>query len=293
MITKNRNIEIPILETLPILKLENRIGSIIYTDLEMDHSKGSDSFSTISLVKKTKNVSIQTHQISLLTQREIQKEVSNLFGVDMKQETRSLLESEMNHRISLDIVKKYEEIGLSQMKDKTNSKWKNWLTRVFGVKHVTHIKDDELYKHIIKISSLIHHYSKMGGAQFLISSPKIANIISENPGFVFSQENNKGIGNFSILPIGSLRDIKIYKNNFMGDDLIILGRTPSNGQPGVYFLDHSSEFSETEEYDNLEKTRIYLRSNHSIVEVGRAHNLYYTDLISLNKKPLWKKLLGI
>lgn len=77
---------------------------------------------------------------------------------------------------------------------------------------------------IQKMSNEIHQLTMRGGANFLITSPKVCTVLESIPGYAADTDGDKQEFAMGVQKIGQINSrFKVYKNPYMRDNLILLG----------------------------------------------------------------------
>jgi hypothetical protein len=275
------------LTTASNIKTENATCQILYTD------KKNDQISVHSKV-----VSVQNYQCSAVIDKQQEFELKDLFGIDIKEKIKSILNNENSINKNSQLYSKYKKLGEDNYAKRIN-KWKKFLFNHFKVKITSYVESKNLGNKILSLSHFINYISNLGNGDFCVISNEMASHIIQDSRFVHIQNSNELVSN-GIRKIGTLVYVNIYVNDYNNENIIIIGRSTSHNDPGVYYVNFNDEFISIPITNDLieigsgysnSPEKICLNSRYCIVDIGNSDNNYWTENITIRKKPLWRRFL--
>jgi len=145
---------------------------------------------------------------------------------------------------------------------------------------------------LMYLINLLTSKNYTGRTKYLIVSPQIGTLLSDNINFIRVENNS----NFNIsVPeyIGYLIDVKVFVNRYFTDNKVIIGSV-SDDSPNINIVEYLDSFDCIEMMDSpsYSMVRKYkLDKICGIASVGNIENHVASININLNKKPLWRRLL--
>jgi hypothetical protein len=287
------------LETAFHIKAENPCGELHYMSLEKTEpnpfNDNSSFGNLLNIGVKTKFFQLETYQIKSSFPATIEKDLSELHGIDSSSMVISALENEHDMNCNRKLYEKYLHLGSSsRIKKIKESKWKKFLLRFIPDHHFSlHFNSpSELVSKILVYSRYIGSKTRIGNGDFIVCSPKILTYLHDNPAFEFLPQRSLS-SSPRIEPAGSIHGIKVFVNRSSDwmDNKIVIGRTTSKEQPGVYYIEGDKKVENLVNEIDLSKTTL-LSHRMAFVDVEGENN-YFLLLANDTKKPFWKKILSI
>lgn len=271
-------------------------------------SKESDGYETMSIKAFTKFVALESFSVSFSYNMSMERDIENMHGLDLESMMKSVLENESLFNREKRLNEIYNNLGnKSENEIIISSKWRKILLKIFPkMEFPTYIEDTningvkKLISSIILRANLIGVKSRRGPGDFIVCNGLIGSLIQDHPSFVFINNEIGGIknpiGNRLIGTIGGRILVFVNPNMAFKDTSILIGRITKESQPGVYILENK----ELKKIDKLENNfspngekKIRLVERLSFVTVGDCSSNFIRFTISLNKKPLWRKILFV
>ena len=278
------------LDTVKQLKSQFPEVSIHYLDPQITPS--TEEFPHIELKIKQNVFSLRRNQSSSrLSIPDVERLTANL-GIDAEGAVKSALHQDNHRKIINEIGETYHRLGFSRSNGQLN-KWQRFLTKKFGAQHYKYTQDHvELKRLLFRYSNLIAVSSRLGRADFMIVSPKMAMHIEQDPEFVHELHGMQQPHLSQYTIVGTYLGMTVFRNALSSrNEDVIIGKGTRENNIGVYYIQGPEEF--INQMDTWQTKKIMLTSFYSIEEVGPAERLYYAEKIVIGKKPLWRKLLFI
>lgn len=285
---------------------DSPIAEFFYLEPVLKPSPIPDLPSEISMEVRKKILELDPIVVSSEIDEENMMDTHRLYGVDLKEEIKSVLENEMELGIEKKILEKITESAENNPRE-TKSKLEYFLSKYLGYEKKFNWKSPrDLVRRIVLETNKIKSESRCGGINFIIVGPKVYSYICDSPDFIFSDIHG-AISNPSFVyvggHIGSIKVLVDPKFSF-SNSKIYFGVSPDNSQARIFAAEGKKEFIETKmemQYDLKQKIRVSLKKGfgvtsitskyYSVLEIadeGITHNLF-TYIIS-KLKPIFSKI---
>lgn len=280
------------LDTACRVKMNNSQGIISYLDF-LDTENGqmptdTDEIPQLALSVMSKFVESETYNVKAQLNASLQQDLQKYHGIDATATVMSTLYAETLVTTQNRLYKKYKELGDRHMVSQ-RTKWQSFLNKWFKIEFPVYSNDAA--RTVIMFANRIATESRRGPANFCIVSQVTLCELETSNLFVYDQHNtlyNTG----TIRRIGSIGNIAVYVNPNLDwkSDQIVIGRSTTDREPGVYFPEYSREI--VEHTNAAMATEITMISRNCIVDAGSASKNYWTCNLIIDKKPFWRLIIG-
>jgi hypothetical protein len=296
------------IRTASIIKTENPITIIEYLDmvytpseqiekkpfskddlifpgaLKTNETVGVKAFSTaISLSTKQVTTSIGKSQLIEL----------DAMGINAAEMAISAMCNEKIHGMEKELYEKYTKIAGNV--DSVMKPRQKFFKKIFkNLKFPIYVESNrQLISKILGYANLISIRHRRGPGNFVVVGPKLASMIQDSPGFVtfpLGQERNTLVN-----AIGSLAGLTIYTNSSLrwDDTSLLVGRTTSKTETGVYLLEMDDRVEEVMMHPANSDVKIGLYSRQAIADTMNVQDKYIYVKLELNKAPWWRRWMKL
>jgi hypothetical protein len=292
-------------ELVRVLSTDSMNVSISYMDFVPPESTNlTGEYSELKLGLFTKYISLSTNRVSSRIQMEQMMDLKKLYAVDSESMFRNVLEEEMRRSAQKEMLTKMSELAHnSRINDL--SKFKRFLFDYLGYLPKTKIDNlQSLGSTLNFFSSKIASATRRGPGNFVIVSVGMAAYLQDSAAFSFFDLSRSSTRVGDLYKVGSIGGLLVYADPYMkyNDNRVIIGRTPREGDPGLYYIQGGYEFSEVEfigspslmpyKTINLDERRIFAEVGTNVsdyymeVEFTRGYNFfkYVLEKIGIIKK---------
>ena len=258
-------------------------------------SNNSIGFEQIIVECKSEDVKLEKQRIQSHIHKGILLNLNHL-GVDGQEVIKSQLLRELEQKKNIKLFNNYKVLGDQNFKTKL-TKFQTFIQKWFkNYKFVFYIENtNALIAKIYSFSNQIGKETRMGYADFIVTSGKILSLLKEDPSFVpFSVQRESGFGESTIYQVGTIGNLKVFTSMYIpySTNLVLLGQSSSkHNNAGTFVIEDHMPFIKIIEFEN--EYEIILEYIFTIWNQPNAMNKYMAFEVSFNKKPLWKKLLNL
>ena len=291
-----------LINTAPYHKMVGPDGIIPYLETQQTNESpvmipGEIPMSTLEVRVKQAYVKTQSYQASAEIPATIARDLDVLHGTSASNMMQVTLYAEAVMLAEKQIAKEYwKNAWVNYENERTG--WQSFILDFFNLKKYTYINNDpnNLVNRIKALSNKIAAETRRGPGNFVILPSQLLILLEECPAFHYDIGQplliNEHGHNYN--RAGYIGNIIVYHDTSDRWDSmeILVGRMGTNDEPGVHFCEYSNEYqSMIDSLTMVEKMR--LLSRYAVVRVGECDGFYIADRISVEKKPWWRKLLGI
>ena len=296
-----------LIDTALRITMTSPIGTIFYMDFmqtEDQTETGSEAFPMSSLDLKIfpRHVNAEEFRVSAGMTDEQLNDMLTYHNINGIESLYSTLCNEMRLGIEKRLYQKYVELGIVNAESK-KSNWLKWIEKMFKTSLPSY--SESIASRLLVLSNRIGTDARMGQANFAIVSRLMLTEIQNDPRYVFAKSGDP-ISSTAYTLVGHLPNMAIYVSNIdqWDSEQIVIGRTPREKEPGVYYCEYENEFikvtDEMSIHSGSPRTRVVrdhkclLVSRHAIVGVGNNPSVfYYAENLRIGKKPWWRKLFKL
>ena len=292
MIQEELELKDQFLDTACRVKMNNSRGTIQYLDFA-DTENGQmptepDEIPQLALSVMSKFVESETYNVKSQLGASLQQDLQKYHGIDATATVMSTLYVETLTTTQNRLYKKYKELG-DQHRVSQRTKWQSFLNKWFKIEFPVYSNDAA--RTVIMFANRIATESRRGPANFCIVSPFALCELETSNLFDYDQHNTIDTAG-TIIRMGSIGNISVYVNRSLdwNSDQIVIGRSTTEREPGVYFPEYSREIIE---HTNMAMAKeITMISRNCIVDAGSASKKYWTCNLIIDKKPFWRLIIG-
>ena len=287
------------LDTAYRVKMNSPIGQITYLEMEITNTSGDSDdpgIGQVSLRPMTKVIQSETHEANSVIKKDHIQDLQKM-GIDMNSQMFSVLDNESLMMMQKKLHTKYLNLG-NASQEKMLSKWKKFLRKYFKIEHILYVESSQLANKILLLSKMIAIKTRRGPANFVIVSPMINSLLTNDSRFVFNEFKSINTAG-EICSTGRIgNEIVVFVDPLMSydDSKIILGRSTDHGNVGVVIGEYSRQGMKLDDYGSIDfspEIKYMIRDRYVIEDVGSSpENSFLTTKLKIGKKPLWKKLIG-
>lgn len=291
-----------LINTAPYHKMNIPDGVIPYLETQQTGDShvimpGELPMSTLEVQFMQAFVKTQTYQVSASIPASRARDLNVLHGTSVSSKMQETLYAEAVRHAEKQIAEEYwKNSWINYEKEKTG--WQTFILDFFNLEKYTYINNDSnnLVNRIKELSNKIAKETRRGPGNFVILSSQLLILLEDCPAFHYDTGERSLINEHSknYLRAGYIGNIIVYHNTTdqWNSMEILVGRMGTNDEPGVHFCEYSNEYqSMSDPLTMVEKMR--LLSRYAVVRVGECDGFYIADRISIEKKPWWRKFLGI
>ena len=305
--SQNVEMEGGLIDTALHLNMPSPTAAIFYMDFtqtedQMETSSEDFPMSRLDLKMFTRHVQAEQFRVSAdMTEEQLNDMLAyhNINGIEALYPT---LCDEMRLGIEKRLYQKYVELGIANAESK-KSNWLKWIEKMFKTSLPSY--SESIASRLLVLSNRIGADGHLGQANFAIVSRLMLTEIENDPRYVFAKSRDS-MSTTGYTLVGHLPNIEIYVSNLdqWDSEQIVIGRTPREKEPGVYYCEYENEFikvtDEMSIHSGSPRTRVVrdhkclLVSRHAIVGVGNNPSVfYYAENLRIGKKPWWRKLFKL
>jgi hypothetical protein len=291
-----------LINTAPYHKLVGPDGFIPYLESKLTGEPqivelGTAPASTMEVYVKKAIVKAQSYQVSAEIPMSTSRDLDKLHGVSATDKMEATMYNEAVATVEKQIAKEYWENAWTNYENE-KSGWQSFVLSFFGLEKYTYVDNNPnaLASRIRALSNKIATETRRGPGNFVILSSQLLMLLEDCPAFHFDtgQPSLTKEHSHSYLRAGYLGNIIVYHNTTdqWNSMEILVGRMGANDEPGIHFCEYSNEYQTMVDPLTM-STKMRLLSRYDVVRVGDCDGFYIADLISLEKKPWWRKLFRL
>lgn len=280
------------LDTAARVEMPGPVGTLTYLDMvEIPGKTEPGEIPQISVQPVTKVIHTERRQVVSSVTYEQLSDLDKI-GIDGKAQLVPVMVSETISETQKELLEKYTNMGIEHAVA-YQTKWQKILNEWFKIEFPVYTGDNTLNR-IVRQCHFIGSTSRRGRGNFVVVNTQILVELEKSPNFTYPEFEKIELGG-PIKYVGSINDIAVYLNPFwsFNQTQVVIGRSTRNSEPGVYFGEYSREIIETEEFGPEHRLKVGLISRQAIVSTPDAVKSFWVEKIKPEKKPFWRKLLGI
>ena len=246
---------------------------------------------------RVQSKTIQTGEIEVSTalKRTEIEDIKASLGIDIVQKMESILVNELSQTISKQIISKLFEMGdLNRMSAPGyNAGTPALPTTVFDFDiddylqngnlggETSHAVQRKLVTKILHASNYLATEGRVGPAQFVVTSGRLAAALADIAGYTINPTKSKVNGAGQLYPMGTIGDVQIYVDPYMlySDNRMLVGRKNNPDQPGIVFVPYLMAQQISLLSEATFAPRMLLRSRYAIAELGWYPQKQYMSVI--------------
>lgn len=255
---------------------------------------------TIGVNFFTKTVQTGVVEVSAAVKRNEIEDIKAATGIDIVQKLEAVLVNELSQTISKHIVGLVKELGRrnratapkvlrSGAATALPAKWGGFETLFdFDVDKMidpaqflvsttnSNYRENagsfqrKLVSKINTASTYILQQGRYGAASYIVTSGRVAALLTDNAGFVASPYASSMDAGNQLYPAGTLGKMVVYVDPYqdLNDTTVYLGRKNSIEQPGIVFVPYLMAQSLSLISEATRAPRLFLRSRYAVTEIG-------------------------
>ena len=294
--SQNVKMEGGLIDTALRLSMPNPTAAIFYMDFtqtedQLETSSEAFPMSRLDLKMFTRHVQAAEFRVSSDVSDEQFNDMLTYHNINAIEELYPTLCNEMRLGIEKSLYRKYVELGTVNAESK-KSNWLKWIEKMFKTSLPNY--SELIASRLLVLSNRIGADGRLGQANFAIVSRLMLTEIQNDPRYVFAGSRDSRSTTAYTL-VGHLPNIEIYVSNIdqWNSEQIVIGRTPREKEPGVYYCEHKNEFIKVTD-EMVRAHKCLLVSRHAIIGVGNNPSVfYYAENLRIGKKPWWRKLFNL
>lgn len=232
---------------------------------------------------QSKTIQAGTIEISTALKRTEIEDIKANLGIDIVQKMESILVNELSQTISKQIVDKLFEMGDLNRQSAPGYTTPTAATTVFDLNvdaylgataspggETSHAVQRKLVTKILHASNYLATEGRVGPAQFVVTSGRLAAALADIAGYTINPLKSKVNAAGQLYPMGTIGDTQIYVDPYMlySDNRMLIGRKNNPDQPGIVFVPYLMAQSISLLSEATFAPRMLLRSRYAVAELG-------------------------
>ena len=249
---------------------------------------------------QSKTIQTGTLEISTALKRTEIEDIKANLGIDIVQKMESILVNELSQTISKQIISKLFEMGDLNRASAPgyNTGAPSTASTIFDFNvdtylasggptgETSHAVQRKLVTKILHASNYLATEGRVGPAQFVVTSGRIAAALSDIAGYTINPVKSSVNASGQLYPMGTIGDVQIYVDPYMryDDNRMLVGRKNNPDQPGIVFVPYLMAQSISLLSEATFAPRMLLRSRYAIAELGFYPQKQYMTIRVVDSK---------
>ena len=210
-----------------------------FEDKGGDATNDSLNIPEVDLKLRSRPIVAKTRKLKAVWTPELAQDLNAYHSVDAEAELTSMLSEYISMEIDLEILDmllndaittEYWSAKVGNVYDSSTTAFTSAIAANTGDLAYTRFEwYQTLIEKIQKVSNTIHQLTLRGGANFVVTSPKIATILESIPGYAAATDGNQSQFAMGVSQIGAIQNrFQVYKNPYMTENVMLVGFRGSN-----------------------------------------------------------------